>query len=255
MPFTVSHLAAALPFRRLRLVWSAFLIGSVAPDFPYVLATTDYRDLGHRFPGLIEFTFPAAIAALWLFHQVIKLPAVGLLPVGIQRRLQAELGEFKFGPPARLAAILFSLTLGIVTHVVWDAFTHAFTWPWRRWLWLQAWIRVPLFGRVPMYMFLQYASTIIGLIALGIWFLLWYRDTTPSRQGPVTSHEYFPLAMLAVAIVAGLLRALLVIGMPKNLERLDAFLLVSGVTALALVFWQVFLYCLMISTHQTWTMS
>ena len=51
MPFTVSHVAAALPLRRLNLVWSAFVVGSMAPDFPYIVGTTDYRSLGHQFPG------------------------------------------------------------------------------------------------------------------------------------------------------------------------------------------------------------
>ena len=65
MPFTVSHAAAVLPFRKLNLVWSAFIIGSMAPDFPYIVGNTDYRAIGHHFPGIIEFTLPAALLALW----------------------------------------------------------------------------------------------------------------------------------------------------------------------------------------------
>ena len=129
MPFTVSHVAAALPLRRLNLVWSAFVVGSMAPDFPYIVGTTEYRSLGHQFPGVIEFTLPASLFALWLFHAAIKRPAATLLPGGMQQRLHAELGDFKFGGPARFMAILFSMALGIATHVVWDAFTHPFSWP------------------------------------------------------------------------------------------------------------------------------
>ena len=33
MPFTLAHAAAALPLRRFKLVWSALVIGSFAPDF------------------------------------------------------------------------------------------------------------------------------------------------------------------------------------------------------------------------------
>ena len=61
--------------------------------------------------------------------------------------------------------------------------------------------------------------------------------------------------MIAVATVVALVRAWLVIGMPKNLHMADAFLLVFGVTGIALVFWQVLIYCVMISSHQTWTIS
>ena len=258
MPFTVSHAAAALPLRRLNLVWSAFLVGSMAPDFPYVVGTTDYRSLGHQFPGVIEFTLPASIFALWLFHTAIKRPAVRLLPIGVQQRLRDHLGDFQFGGPGRFAAILFSIVLGIATHLVWDAFTHPFTWPWRRWVWMQMEVKVPVVGLRPMYMVLQYASTVIGLVALAIWVLLWYRKTMPMPATGAQSAKSGPLialTMVAVATVAGLIRAWLVIGMPKNLDVADAFLLVFGVTAIALVFWQVLIYCLMISSHQTWTIS
>lgn len=255
MPFTVSHVAAALPLRRLNLVWSAFVVGSMAPDFPYIVGNIDYRRLGHQFPGLIEFTLPASLFALWLFHAAIKRPAVTLLPSGMQQRLRGQLGQFKFGGPARFAAILFSLVLGIATHVVWDAFTHPFSWPGWRWAWLQRWVKVPLLGPMPVYMTLQHASTVIGLVALGIWVLLWYRKTAPQPAvgaAKANSGPWIALTMIAVATVAALVRAWLVIGMPKNPHMADVFLLVFGVTGIALVFWEVLIYCVMISSHQTW---
>jgi Domain of unknown function (DUF4184) len=258
MPFTVSHAAAALPLRRLNLVWSAFVVGSMAPDFPYVVGTTDYRALGHQFPGVIEFTLPAAIFALWVFHVAIKRPAVKLLPIGIQQRLHDHLGDFQFGGPGRFVAILFSLVLGITTHLVWDAFTHPFTWPWRRWILLQTEVKVPLVGPMPTYRTLQYASTAIGLAALAIWVLLWYRNTEPAlsvRGASPKSGSKLAITMVAIGAVAGLIRAWLVIGLPKNMETADIFLLVFGVTSIALVFWQVLIYCLMILSHQTWTIS
>ena len=52
MPFTLSHVAAVLPFRKLNLVWSAFVVGTMAPDFPYIVGNTDNRGLGHEFPGV-----------------------------------------------------------------------------------------------------------------------------------------------------------------------------------------------------------
>jgi Domain of unknown function (DUF4184) len=91
MPFTLAHVAAALPLRRFNLVWSAFVVGSVAPDFPYIVGTTDYRSLGHQFPAVIECTLPASIFALWLFHTAIKRPVVTLLPSGMQQRLRVQL--------------------------------------------------------------------------------------------------------------------------------------------------------------------
>jgi Domain of unknown function (DUF4184) len=254
MPFTVSHVAAALPLRRFNLVWSAFVVGSMAPDFPYVVGNIDYRSLGHQFPGLIEFTLPASLFALWLFHAAIKRPVVNLLPRGMQRRLRGQLGQFKFGGAARFAAILFSLVLGIATHVVWDAFTHPFSWPGWRWAWLLRGVKAPLLGRMPMYLALQYASTVIGLVALAIWVLLWYRKTAPQPAlgtARANSGPWIALTMITVATVTALARAWLEIGLPKGLHA-NTFLLVFGVTGIALVFWEVLIYCIMISSHQTW---
>src|SRR5271157_1616888 len=146
MPFTVSHAAAALPLRRLNLVWSAFLVGSMAPDFPYVVGTTAYRSLGHDFPGVVLFTLPMSFAVLWLYHFAIKRPVAGLLPIGIQRRLGGQLGEFKFGGVTRLLAIALSIILGIATHLLWDSLTHSYSWPWRHSVWLQSWLELPVAG-------------------------------------------------------------------------------------------------------------
>ena len=159
MPFTVAHAAAALPFRRLNLVWSAFVVGSMAPDFPYVIGSVKYRALGHDFPGVVLFTLPISFAVLWFFHFAIKKPVAGLLPIGMQQRLSGQLGEFEFGGVTRMLAITFSIVLGIATHLVWDSFTHTYTWPWRHLPWLQSWIDLPVAGWTPTYMVLQYAST------------------------------------------------------------------------------------------------
>ncbi len=255
MPFTVSHVAAALPLRRLNLVWSAFVVGSMAPDFPYIVGSTDYRSLGHRFPGLIEFTLPASLFALWVFHTAVKRPVITLLPRGMQQRLRGQLGRFPFGGAARFMAILFSLAVGIATHVVWDGFTHASSWPGGSWLWLQRWVKVPLLGLMPMHMALQYASTVVGLAALGIWVWLWYRNTEPQPvAGPAKANfgPWIAVAMIVVATAVAFTRASLLIGMPKSLHMTDTFFLVFGVTGIALVFWQVLIYCLMILSHQTW---
>jgi hypothetical protein len=61
--------------------------------------------------------------------------------------------------------------------------------------------------------------------------------------------------MVALALAVGFLRAWMIIGIPRTMEIADSFFLVFGVTSIALVFWQVILYCVMISSHQTWTIS
>ena len=248
MPFTVAHAAAALPLRRFNLIWSAFVMGSFAPDFPYVIGNIKYRWLGHDFPGVLLFTLPASLAALWLFHAALKKPAVGLFPVGFQQRLRGYLGKFKFGGFARFAAIIFSLSLGIATHLVWDAFTHPYTWPWRHSLWLQSTVTLPIVGWTRVSQLLQYASTAIGLAALILWIALWYRDSTPvvniEAEQP-KSRVSLALFIFLAAGVAGLVRAVVLAGLPENLHSWDRFALHLAVTSLAVAFWGLLLYCLL----------
>jgi hypothetical protein len=252
MPFTVSHVAAALPLRRMDLVWSAFVIGSVAPDFPYVLGTTKYRMLGHDFPGVLWFTVPASLGALWLFHIAIKRPVIGLLPAGFRHRLHQHLGGFRFGGASRFAAIAFSLTVGLATHLAWDTFTHPFTWPWRRWVWLRSWLHVPLAGDTEMDVVLQYASTIIGVVALAVWIALWYRRTAPQAgtlSSERTSYSRLGLGMLALAVAGGLVRAIVLTGVPRSIDGGDRFLAMFGVTCLAMGFWELLVYSLVTTTR------
>ena len=258
MPFTVSHAAAVLPFRKLNLVSSAFIIGSMAPDFTYILGRTDYRSIGHHFPGILEFTIPASLAALWMFHNIIKLPIIGLLPATMQLRLRDQTAAFRFAGVRRFLAILGSIVFGIATHLVWDAFTHRYTWPYYHLPWLRGKVYVPFIGDMPVQSALQYSSSIFGIAALAIWVLLWYRRTPAVEtrsQHPPPSRFSLAVTIFAVAGTAGLVRALVIVGPPAIRSNAHAFLLVFSVTALALAFWQLLFYCVLVSTHQTWTIT
>ena len=258
MPFTVSHAAAFLPFRKLNLVWSAFIIGSMAPDFPYVIGNAYYRSIGHHFPGVVEFTLPSSLVVLWFFHNVIKGPVVGLLPVGFQLRLRGEMGEFQFGGFRRFLRILGCVALGVLTHIVWDSFTHSGRFAYRHMRWLRGSTYVPFVGVMPIPSALQYASSVAGLVVLAIWIWQWYRHTpvteNATRLRP-KSRFTLAIAMMVAAGVIGLIRALIVVGMPAFRSNAHNFLLVFAVTSLALAFWQLLLYCVLSSTHQVWIIS
>jgi hypothetical protein len=258
MPFTVSHAAAVLPFRKLKLIWSAFIIGSMAPDFPYVVGNVQYRGFGHRFPGIVWFTIPAALLGLWMFHNVIKRPIVGMMPVGMQIRLQSELRPFPFGGPSRFLAILTATLLGVASHIAWDSVTHAYTWTYYHFGWLRGRAYVPFIGVMPTTSALQYASSVLGLLALAIWVVQWYRDTPEPKLGfkPLPkSHFALAVGMFAVAGVLALVRALIVVGAPAFRSNAHHFLLVFAVTGLALAFWQLLFYCVLVSTHQVWIIT
>ena len=182
MPFTLAHTAAALPFRRLRLVLSALIVGTVAPDCEYFLRLGPAGGYGHTPKGALLLSLPLGLAILWIFHALVKEPAASLLPDSLQRRLPMD--SFHFGGPKRIALIVASLALGIATHLVWDSFTHRTMWLYWHWPFLQRRLQLPGIGPVPVYKALQHFSTTLGLLILMVWFAHWYKSTTPRRQVP-----------------------------------------------------------------------
>jgi hypothetical protein len=72
MPFTLSHAAAVIPFRRTRLVMSALVMGCFAPDFPNLLFLSPDKSYGHTISGMFLLDLPLALAALWLFHSFTR---------------------------------------------------------------------------------------------------------------------------------------------------------------------------------------
>jgi hypothetical protein len=178
MPFTLSHPAAVLPLVRPLGrwgVWSALVVGSMAPDFPYYLGLPVSRFHGHSLGAVFWLCIPAGWAAYLLFQGVLRRPAVFLLPRSLRLRLDPSP---HLGAPL---AVTVSLALGGLTHVLWDAFTHgagplAADLPALRRLLIQLWGRPAL-----PYALLQHGSTLLGATALAAAGLRWLRQTKPAE--------------------------------------------------------------------------
>lgn len=208
MPFTISHAAAAVPFRRTKLVLSALVIGSMAPDFEYFLHAGMYGRESHNLRGAFEFALPATLIVLAVFHVLLKRPIVALLPRAVQERV--VIGEFRFWPLHRFLLIIASALVGIATHLFWDSFTHTGQWAVEHFAWFHE--RTTVLGRtMPNYKFAQHGSTLLGLGVLAIWLLHWYR-TQPKHELPVytlspSAKVISVVAMVAIATVLGYFRA------------------------------------------------
>jgi hypothetical protein len=246
VPFTISHAAAALPFRRWRLVPSALVIGTFAPDFEYLLRFSARGRFGHTLVGSFILTLPLALLVLWIFHAFVKRPTVTLLPEAIQRRLQDHLAEFRFGGPARFALIIASILLGIATHLLWDSFTHSTSWPYRHWSVLGQLFTLPIVGPMPLYKVLQHGSTVAGLGILSAWLVHWYRTTQPSAQLRKQLSSRRKAGIIAVvtivALVGAVARAVAQAGVPTGHSAFNRFVVQAVVTAMALVWWQLVAY-------------
>lgn len=185
MPFTPSHALVALPFVRTPLIPAAIAIGAMTPDLPLFVRGfgLDYS-FTHAFGNVV---WTAAVAfVLYLVWRVLLRPAVGQLsPLWLARRLPADWDEsgiaaarsaIGVGAKQPVFAVLLaaSLLLGVLTHIVWDLFTHEGRWgvavlpaldaPWG-----------PLTG----YKWLQHGSSVIGLVVIGIWALIRLRAAAP----------------------------------------------------------------------------
>jgi MFS family permease len=211
MPFTLSHAAAALPFRRTRLDMSALVTGSFAPDFAYFFYLAPHGLFAHSWQGMFLVDLPLSLIALWLFHAYIKQPLSMLLPKGIRERLRPGENGFSFWPPARLALIAISILIGTATHILWDSFTHTFYWPYRHWSFLSKVIYLPVEGNTPMYKALQYGSTVFGIVVVAVWVWFWYRATKPAELPIAESYNRAQIRVItmvvpAVALCGGILR-------------------------------------------------
>ncbi|HTV81841.1 MAG TPA: DUF4184 family protein [Acidobacteriaceae bacterium] len=238
MPFTLSHAAAAIPFRRTRLIMSAIVTGCFVPDFPHFLLLSRHVAFSHTIVGMFVLDLPLAIVALWIFHAFIKQPMLMFFPSGVRRRLTTSVDTFGFWPPERLSLIVLSILTGTTTHLLWDAFTHDNSWICQNWAFLRRWVDLPVTGGMPMYTLLEYASSVFGLALVAVWIWHWYRVSTPSAalvtQPMDAAHRRAFVAALTVpAALGGALRSWLINGIHLQIRPIVHFtadMLVSAIT-------------------------
>ncbi len=232
-----------MPLRRSRLIFSALLVGTMAPDFEYFVRLRPGGGWGHTIPGAFGLSLPLGLAVLWLFHTYAKAPIVALLPDGVQRRLGPALQPFRFLGLRRFLLIVLSLLVGIATHLLWDSFTHPRNWVYHHFRLLHRQIMVPGFHLMQVYSFLQIVSSVAGVLILCLWIGSWYRATQPAPQPLHTAllpaQKMLVLTViLAVSIAGGVLRGLLRTGMPHRRYLMDPLAADAVVTAGALLWWQ-----------------
>jgi hypothetical protein len=251
VPFTLSHAAAALPFRRTRLVPSALLIGTFAPDLEYFIRLQAGGGWGHALSGVFALDLPVALVTLWIFHRLVKVPLVYLLPDSVRARLTRQLVPFRFGPTLRFLNVALSMLIGIATHLVLDGFTHENYWISRHMKFLSTPMHLPIVGWTSLNSQLQDLLSVGGILLLAVWCYYWYRRTRPDSHIPANPftprHRHVIVAIgVTVATVVSVLRAWLGTDAPI-ISSLKSDLGISQmvVTFGALVWWQLALWGLL----------
>lgn len=180
MPFTPSHALVALPFIRTPLVPAAIAIGAMTPDLPLFVRGIglDYS-FTHTFGNVLWTALLAFV--LFLLWRVVLRPAVPeLAPLWLARRLPedwTDRGAAAAGAAVgvgqkRLYPVLLavSFVIGVLSHIAWDLFTHEG----RSGVQLLPGLDA-MWGPLPGFKWLQHGSSVIGLVIIGIWALLWLR--------------------------------------------------------------------------------
>lgn len=196
MPFTPAHAVVALPFVRTPLVPAAIAVGAMTPDLPLFLRGTPLSYQATHTNVLLSTVLAFGLLLLWY---LIFRPAVReLSPGSIAVRLPGEWdssGEETWkqlraprpgadsvvwrGPLVWTIRVVVSLALGVLSHIVWDAFTHEGRWGLALFPALaDAW------GPLTGYKWMQYASSVGGVLVLAVCGALWLsrRPQTPVRR-------------------------------------------------------------------------
>lgn len=208
MPLTFAHPAAVLPLMRGPLVPTALVAGALAPDMPYFLralripvsaqswwepilnATTT-----HDWPGVATVAMPLALV-LYLALAACEKPARWVLPAdsSVEAARQAPRALW-------LVWVVLSLALGLLTHVVWDSFTHSDGWVVQH----LAALRADAVGSLTWARLLQHLSTVVGLTVLLV--VTWrHRGAWLTSSGTVRRVRLLrAMAVILASAVAGMI--------------------------------------------------
>jgi Domain of unknown function (DUF4184) len=243
MPFTLAHAAAAIPFRRTRLIMSAVVVGCFAPDFEYFLPFAHHGSFGHTLSGIFEFDLPLSLAVLWLFHRFAKEPLTACLPEGTRERLGPTSDTLHINSFSRFAMTVFSILVGISTHIFWDAFTHLGYWVSDHLHFLNTKVSVPLFGPRPWYGILQYFSSAFGIVVILLWYVHWYRNTPPihSIRERLTSDRIAVACLFMISVVLAMVRAA-ASGIPRGVPGSQRFLTDAVITGITVLWIEIVIY-------------
>lgn len=126
MPFTFCHPAIVLPFNRVKgLSITGFIAGSIAPDFEYFIRMVDKKVFTHTWSGFLWIDTPLALLLTFLFHNVVRNQLIFNAPINFQRRLlRYEYFNWTLYFKKRWLIITGCVITGIISHLLWDGFTH-----------------------------------------------------------------------------------------------------------------------------------
>jgi hypothetical protein len=201
MPFTLAHPAAVLPLTRMRVVrlsLPALFCGSVSPDVGYLFKRWGWDEASHHLVQGLPFNLVAG-SLLFVLYSLLAHRIAALLPAQCRPAVQAAVAQSRRGYPV----VLLSLLLGIVSHLVWDSFTHKEGWAVENMDWLQIQLLTVAGLRFRLCHLLWYLSSFGGVFYLYFSYSLW-RERNLKRNAPIPARalvfDAFVVATLSLLI-------------------------------------------------------
>jgi hypothetical protein len=206
MPWTFSHPAGALLFRRYcpeHLSLVALFVGSMVPDLGYYLSSSALGAFAHTFMGSLLFCLPAGLGLLAVLH-ILRKPLWFMLPQPHRDALEPWTRTLSPMRPSRFFTLLLSLALGTWTHTIWDSLTHSSGWAVANSTWLRQSVFSVGTADFPVYYLLQHLSTLCGAALLITMYSSWLaRQRRSPRSSALTREEGWRYAFLVtIAVVA-----------------------------------------------------
>ncbi|MBK6952806.1 MAG: DUF4184 family protein [Crocinitomicaceae bacterium] len=208
MPFTFSHPAIILPLAKINAKYisvSALVIGSMSPDFEYFIRMRLKQVHGHNLAGAFYFDLPVTIISLILFHFLVRDTLIDHLPEFLRKKYASfyQMNWFEYARK-HWYVILYSAVIGILSHLFWDAFTHAPGYFVQYIPYLKE--ELLIFNvKIPSYDFMQLLSSGFGALIIAT-VILWPKDqkfSIRSYQKPVRYIFYVMLIALLTLILRG----------------------------------------------------
>ncbi|MBN9383913.1 MAG: DUF4184 family protein [Chitinophagaceae bacterium] len=230
MPFTVAHIAAVLPFKKRTpqsFSFTGLIIGSMVPDFEYFARMTLYGHYGHTFSGILIFDMPMGVLLYFLYHAVVRRQLISHLPGHLYAKFSDDVDvDWKTYSRRHFLLILLSLLTGIMTHLLWDGFTHDEEYVVARYIPLLLMdIHIAGFS-FPLHSLLQGFSSIAGMVIL---FFFIYRMPAGAGVQTLSRRELlrFWLMISIFTVILDVVRWCL--GVPN--EKLVGQFIVIGMSA------------------------
>lgn len=169
MAFTLAHPAVILNLKNKNpntFNLLALILGSMSPDFqsfiPYM--GNKFSEIflpynGHTLKGVFSFDIPSVIISALIYKYILSIPLILSLPQCISKKMYFENAHQKKEKAyIYFAEFILSALIGILSHLIWDGFTHPSGFFVKIFPFIKTYI-----GAIPIYNILQWLTSILGL--------------------------------------------------------------------------------------------